>query len=488
MESNMNVIPTVFSFFKYLSKENTICRNPYADLENYNLSKILSLKDKLSKNKVSLSKNLNELKVRTTHYDKLLPCILSSYCTSSSVFPLYRYLLPTLIRTDWLSLVDWNGFYRDHIVHQSLTAYIVETLLSEESVFSKSINDIAKDLSQFKCLPFVKEYLKSQNLPEKSPWLTGGEMAKILWRDLFIKTSITAAIFHDLGYLWQHQNSENSLIGDFTHPVLCSSILEKTKKIFIDYPFLAYVINGYSYNSKCIAGMTNGLSQLKCMFGCCAFENNKTENNRMDRFCGRVESMYSKTHGLPGALNFLHLHDGFKKNNACVHPINKLSLEWAASAIAMHDMKKMYWGKGSIKPDVPNLRIDAEKDPISAIVTFADTLQEFERHIAYFFKSNTNLAEENNCNTGTSNKVCLKFDSSCSSTMLEFTKEDSALNITYKMRNWSGYSHKINDIKKDTKKLFHPSYGFLGLSSWGIDKVTMEAVYEPDDKKPDKKD
>jgi hypothetical protein len=100
-------------------------------------------------------------------------------------------------------------------------------------------------------------------------------------------------------------------------------------------------------------------------------------------------------------LNFLYLNDGFKKQHK-EYPIRRLAIEWAASSILMHDMKGIYWGsKKNGKPELPFLQINAEHDPVSALLTLADVLQEFERPCAEFQQ------EENKT-------IKLKYDPACS--------------------------------------------------------------------------
>src|SRR5690606_19673947 len=53
------------------------------------------------------------------------------------------------------------------------------------------------------------------------------------------------------------------------------------------------------------------------------------------------------THGLPGALGFLHLNDCVRQYpSQRESPLHLLCTEWVAAAIMMHDMSKIYWGRG----------------------------------------------------------------------------------------------------------------------------------------------
>jgi hypothetical protein len=274
-----------------------------------------------------------------------------------------------------------------------------------------------------------------------------------------------ASLCHDLGYPTQHLNKENDIAMKLTNPIFHNTN-EKIKSLFIEYPLLLYVLNGYSDKSRCVKSVDNSLL-LKCMLNCCAFENQKNNSNKMKRFCGKIDEMYLKTHGLPGALNFLHLHDGFKKEDAIEHPIQRLSLEWAAAAIAMHDMRKIYWPKGKDEPSVPNLRINSDIDPISAIVTLADTLQEFERPVAKFHKKQSK----------TDDCVEVRYSSACSSTEVNM-ENNGCMTVTFNMTDLDSYCHKLECIKDDETKLFDPVNGFLNLKAWGVNKVVMKAVFK----------
>jgi hypothetical protein len=147
-------------------------------------------------------------------------------------------------------------------------------------------------------------------------------------------------------------------------------------------------------------------------------------------------------------------------------PLRLLCIEWAAAAIMMHDMAKIYWGKGksdSETPEYPFLRLCFKKDPLSAIVTLADFIQDFERPSAVFGV----------CERSRGKEVTLKFEPSCSSTELQFA--DSNLTIQYNMKNEESRAIKRISILKEEDQYFNAQYGYLDMSSLGIDKVQLMA-------------
>ncbi len=396
-----------------------------------------------------LIKCLEGLKQSTNneYFNKIYASIYFWKNTCNKILPSFMFLLPGILSTDWHINVGFIDYHRDHILHQPLTAYIVKKSFTDKEdsflLFNRNyVEEVAEGLSKFTLIPFVEKYLLDARLPKDSLWLAKNEVSKQMWKDFFMETAFVAALFHDLGYPTQHLNKENDIAMKLTNPIFQNATNEKTESLFSKYPFLLYVLNGYS--------------------------DQKNVSKEEEYFCSMIHEIYLRTHGLPGALNFLYLHDGFKKEDAIEHPIQRLSLEWAAAAIAMHDMRKIYWPKGKDEPSVPNLRISADVDPVSAIVTLADTLQEFERPVAKFHKKQSK----------TDDCVKVRYSSACSSTEVNM-ENNGCMTITFNMTDLDSYCHKLECIKDDETKLFDPVYGFLNLKAWGVNKVVMEAVYDP---------
>jgi hypothetical protein len=183
----------------------------------------------------------------------------------------------------------------------------------------------------------------------------------------------------------------------------------------------------------------------------------------------QTDVMLSATHGLPGALGFLHLNDCLRRYpHTTQSPLHLLCIEWAAIAIMMHDMANIYWGKSSAADGMPEnsfLRLSFDKDPVSAIVTLSDIIQEFERpSVVYGVQGNRS-----------SQKVTLKYEKACSGTELE-VDGDGALMVRYQMDTDKSRAMKQKDVHRIAHKYFDPQYGYLDMSSLGINKVQVSAI------------
>ena len=79
-----------------------------------------------------LGRALDELRKRTgrEYFGKTYPLQARTLDYSSRSFPAYRFILPEVMTEDWLSIVDWGKFQRDHVLHQPLCGYIVLKILN----------------------------------------------------------------------------------------------------------------------------------------------------------------------------------------------------------------------------------------------------------------------------------------------------------------------------------------------------------------------
>jgi hypothetical protein len=168
------------------------------------------------------------------------------------------------------------------------------------------------------------------------------------------------------------------------------------------------------------------------------------------------------THGFPGALGFLHLNDCIRRYPDVVQsPLHLLCVEWAAVAIMMHDMKKIYWGErkpGKKLPENPFLRLEFDRDPLSSIVTLVDIIQEFERPAVGY--------------EDLDGSVKLKYGSACSQTDFELNSQ-GILTLCYKMADISARTIKFKSLAKDNFEYFDNQYGYLDMSSVGINGVNL---------------
>jgi len=173
-----------------------------------------------------------------------------------------------------------------------------------------------------------------------------------------------------------------------------------------------------------------------------------------------TDKALQQTHGFPGALGFLHLHDCVRRYP---HPLESalhlLCVEWAAAAIMMHDMAKIYWGQsGSTggSPEYPFLRLRSSHDPLSALVTFVDVIQEFERPTVSYGITNNGV-------------VTIDYGKACQST--EMTIDSSGeLTLTYNMTDDKMLAQKRLYIAGDQYCYFDRQHGYLDLSALGSDR------------------
>ena len=169
----------------------------------------------------------------------------------------------------------------------------------------------------------------------------------------------------------------------------------------------------------------------------------------------------TSTQGFPGALGFLHLNDCIRKYpSQRQSPLHLLCVEWAAAAIMMHDMCKIYWGKSDVPdptPQNPFLRLSFDRDPLSSIVTLTDVIQDFERPAAVF-ASGKKL-------------VALRYAMGCSGAELQL--DGRGLTIEYVMNNDESRAIKRKSLKKERRDYFDAQYGYLDMSSLGISNVQI---------------
>ena len=391
----------------------------------------------------------DELKKRTSkdYFHKVYPIQSRTLGYASLSFPAYRFILPEIITEDWVATVDWHKFQRDHVLHQPLTGYVVLKLLGD--VDEKTNNGLMlssnerllkiwiDDVLRFEETAYLKNFLLECGLSEKSVWLKPGKSQEWLWKQLFIETAYLAAVFHDLGYPWQYIG----LLGDKLEPLTAPAMI---KDDAIDHSILS------SFKDRLIYIAMNGYKKLTP----------GTPTIWEKEIKEQTKKAITSTHGFPGALGFLFLNDCIRQfPDSDASPIRQLCVEWAAVAIMMHDMSKVYHGKGKT-PERPHLRLDANVDPLSALITLADVLQDFERPTGKFSARG-------------SRDVALSYNHACEST--EISLRGNLLNINYKMRQANDLAYKRSRLSDEQAKYFNPRYGYLNLKAWGIDNVVLKA-------------
>lgn len=266
------------------------------------------------------------------------------------------------------------------------------------------------------------------------------EKTKILWKAIFVETLYIASIFHDIGYPWQYINLLNSKLEHANCKLLSEfhnsdQIINKFTNRLLLYPF-----NGYKMN--------DGSPPL----------------NWRDRLSQIISSSLNKTHGLPGALGFIYLNDVLRKYpDQTISPIKQFCLDWAAMAIMMHYMCKIYWG-GRSDPKNEQLKISFEVDPLSCLLTIADLLQEFKRPFVKFNNKHKEM-------------VKMDYQFPCQYSRLRI--DNDRLWLEYFYDKETSCIKKKKYLKKEVIDYFDSSKGYINLSYLGINTVKMEAYYFP---------
>jgi hypothetical protein len=134
--------------------------------------------------------------------------------------------------------------------------------------------------------------------------------------------------------------------------------------------------------------------------------------------------------------------------------------------ILMHDMHPVYWKNANESPLAPHLRLKLEIDPLSCVLTLADTIQDFERHTALFTTTPTAYLR-------------VRYPFACTATEVEFHDADATLSINYVMVDEPARLAKNDRLPGEQRLLFDPDQGFVNLASCGINRVTMTATTAP---------
>ena len=395
----------------------------------------------------SLRQRVSEEHFRTTY-----PVQTRTLEFSRNSFPAYRFILPEVLAADWLAIVDWHKSQRrDHVLHQPLTAYIVLKLLkggdgadqgllmpSGLSLWDECVNEILNGNGT----EYLRGFVRATGVSDK--WLKDDAIGRALWKALFIEAAYLAAVFHDMGYPWQYVKTLSMSLEHAAYPHDSSKVDAARVVEHFGERLLFYPLNGYrSQTRSSPATWRQRLVDITAK-GLCA------------------------THGLPGAIGFLYLNDVLREYpEVSPHPIRQFCVEWAAMAIMMHDMPKIYWGENlTTPPDNGHMRLRLPIDPLSWVVALADVLQDFSRPLAVFNK-----------HSGNDTAVAVGYESACDSVELEVVTDPSptTLKIVYRMKTPVEMARKLDSIVKERSRYFHQQHGYLDVSGAGIVKVEMDA-------------
>lgn len=370
------------------------------------------------------------------YYQEVFLAQLKALHFASRYFPAYAIIMPEDLAEDWLATVDFHKkFARDHSLHQPLTAYVVAKLLGfgDERLAlpvpmgcGNLLGVCADNIVSGK--HSLQEYAISAGLPGNL--FANSVLARSFWKNMFYKTAVLSALFHDIGYPWQYVGrikDSLTMSSPLLHPEesVAACLLEEMGDRLLFLPF-----HDYSFEPRKLA---------------------VGEKKRKEQ----LVKLALGTHGFPGAIAFLSLHDAIKAIPV-ISPlsiVHSFSIEWAALGIFMHDMVQVQQ-----KNKLQSFRIDFVKDPLSSVVSLADYLEEFNRPAVSF--------------SSLSSKSQLSYSYACSFAKVEISP-DSVLQIEmrYNSKGTSAVAGKYKS--EETEDYFNLSSGFIDLSSLGIRDISF---------------
>jgi len=363
-------------------------------------------------------------------------------------FPAYRMLFGDILASDWLAMVDWRRNGRDHSVHQPLTAYTTRVLLGGDSdgkllevAGTPLVTRIAEIVLRGTGTIYLRRHFAALGVPDA---LFEENAANLkVWECVVETAAYIAALFHDCGYPWAYRLKQG--IG-----------LDK----------LAGMLTGTS----CIEDIYMGLGGRLMMT---PFLENHGASVRVtglweETYRTIVKEGLTKSHGLPGGIAFCHMTDKCRRGGAIsASGAMKLAcLEWAALAVVMHDMCDVYWGgRDEVEPINPALRLHAEVDPISCLITLADQLQEFGRNRSVWGRVDDHTAFHSK----------VKYIEGCVGTKILWEEARGNLAIEYLYEDEAVLTAQRGAIGNIERSLFETSKGFVDLSALEIKSVSMWA-------------
>lgn len=419
----------------------------YCPFMRINRKQYRKLEEEHEKNKNDIGKSFRELRRRVSrkYYWQIYPVQARALDFSQMSFPAYRFILPEVLAGDWLAIVDWHKFHRDHVLHQPLTTYVVQKLLKDKGDDGWCLLDACIDeILKWDKTVYLKDFLLGIGVQESEPWLKDGPASRALWKSLFIEAACLAAMFHDMGYPWHYVNLLSYKLEIAGYQIDSpTSDAEKILKTF-GHRLLCCPLNGYRIPDKSAPSIWH------------------------QRLINIMAKALRRTHGFPGAIGFLYLNDVVRDYPTDrTHPIRQFCVEWAAMAIMMHDMSAIYWGdKISAPPDNLHMRLRFDVDPLSCVIALADMLEEFSRPVATF-QDNTN-------------SVDVSYRCGCKSVNLGLNwRLANPTKIVYRFDDKGQHAAKENMIPKEHKEYFDQHNGYIDLSAIGVRRVEMEAQLLP---------
>jgi len=436
----------------------------------------------------SSSPNIASLKERfgPKWFDRLSGAVGLTLRHSKKYFPAYSLLMNEVLNNEWLAAVDSSEFHRDHVIHQPMSVYVGMSLLKGRDLSKEEDNDDSANRIKFNgkillehCVYMMAESPKCKYLRDYLVQL--GANPEIFFGDtmdpgklklkldaqdyvefrkwLFLDTFFLATLFHDFGYPWSFINKVHEKLK--THSPIENTIAQNSRRIAQQYSerLVLYPLKGYRDGDITAPAPWS------------------------DDFYKLVEDSLSKTHGLPGAIALLHLNDVIRKYpiDDYDRPISRFCIEWAAMAVMMHDMIKMYAkinDDGKLERNNPHLRLSLSRDPLSFMLTLTDLIQDFDRPDASFKMSahRYSKTDEGKVFNQADFESVVNFDSRCRGVKLNWDPTNGLLKIIYYYKREGDFlKNRDDDIPKNQLLYFDPIIGYLDYSDAGIKKVELSA-------------
>lgn len=410
----------------------TFAANRYIDDERYRLL------EKAFEGGLTHEEALDRVEERTSEaYSRRIKIAqTAAVAYAKFVFPAYKFLLPDIVMDDWLSVIDpHRPGKRDHSLHQPLTAYIVAKMLgygdAEKGLVIKGrplLTLCAETFLNSARMAYIKDYLCSlanKDIPVK------GSLRKVWAETVFYETAVMSALFHDIGYPWQYLKTvSNSLAAvgtDLKDDDFAKRIFEKIKGKPMIFPFYSYLQTALSH----------------------------PEMSYQSKVYEMIDEAYQHTHGFPGALAFSYLSDfvrRFPVDMDFAEATCRFMQDWAALGIMMHDMSRLYRGKGNT-PSRPQYHLSMHVDPLSCLISLSDILEEFGRPAANFM--------------ATSDNTSIFYDYPCLCTEIDVKGDQLLINYVYGTK---GDMVEYESIRKsEVDSYFNNKYCFIDMTSIGIE-------------------
>lgn len=374
------------------------------------------------------------------YFDKVILAQTCALDYAALQFPAYSMLITEGLTEDWLAIVDFHKKHsRDHSLHQALTAYIAASLLGYgDSAKSLAIPASTGNLLDYcvdviftsKDAVYIREMAARHGLP--ATMLQDNAAARKFWRRIFYRTVVLSALFHDIGYPWQYVDRIGTSLKqnvNVLHPMnsIVLNIINKFKDRMVFLPLRHY--------------KTTHLNEAM---------------HANDELSHDVEIALN-THGFPGAIAFLSLNDVIRKypSDQPSVLIQEFIIEWAAMGIFMHDMA------GKYKDMHSKLRVDILQDPLSAIISISDYLEEFERP-KVLFQPQTNQSRMTYQNDCSRVKVCID------------SNRNLIIEMKYKNKTSKAIAAKFK--KEESETYFRIGDGYVDVYPLGISNVIYKQI------------